>query len=738
MRYREFNRLIEGYPQAQAAFVQQSMTGPEAVQKTIANFRQLVARNQITDINQKNIDWWIGQGWEKFSAFVNQAVTVPSKTQIVRKKLVGESIRLVDNAEWLMVIPVDKAASCFHGKDSEWCTTKVHQSHFEKYFYQDSITLIYCFKKATGNMWAITIDRKYDEVELFDRMDVVLSPEKFTAQTGLDPQQVIDLIDPSEHGPVIKASRDKWHASVALTTQLLKGMPWGVRSPRNADIERELLYNRHQDLCVRYIVLLGSIESRDFPLGIQLSAISNPDIFHKILNPVMAVQLAVVKISEKGLPWLIRLKIPLTPAVQLAAYKTDWHAASIMHRAGIQICEELQIYMYEQFDYDVEQIIEMSGVPSERVQVAWIKLRKRVLSELIELGIQPAESAQLIAAQDPDSRYAFISLIREGLVPPESVQMVLVQNEVIRYLLEMGIPLSQRVQLAAVEHDRNALFEITKVGIEPTEAVQLASVTKFWNSYQYITRAGITPSAAVTRAYRKGLEQYKASRESKELKEETLEELIGIKNIIKQLPEPHYFDPWSDSWDEDEEDREIVKPMGQEWHDIMEQHGFHVLGVGAYGTVWGHEKLPYALKVFRSYDEAYRGWVQTCLKPENKNNPHLPKFISPRIVPITSEVYAIRMEKLSPVPENLKGIVHSTYFVLHNETDRMSRKETNLFNRFCKANPQWMNALDILRKFQHGTEFSFDIHAKNIMARGQTLVITDPVEDSSGRTSWGF
>ena len=472
MRFKEFNRLVEGYPQAQTAFVQQSTEDPEAVQKVIASFKQLVARNQITDTNQKNIDWWIGQGWEKFSSFVNQAVTVPSKTQIVRKKLAGESIRLVDNAEWLMVIPVDKAASCFHGKNSEWCTTKVHQSYFEKYFYQDNITLIYCFKKATGDMWAITFDKIYGETELFDRMDKTITAQQFTAQTGLDPQQVIDLIDPSTHEPVITASREKWRESVELTTQLMKKMPWGVRSARNPDIERELLYNRHAELCVRYIILCGPIESRDFPLGIQLAAIGNPDILHKILNPVLAVQLAAVKTSEKGLLWLIDSRIPLTPAVQLAAYKFSYTAAAIMHRAGIQICDEVQIYMYESFDYDIEQIVELSGAPSERVQVAWTKVRKRAISELAELGIEPAESAQLIAAQDPDNRYTFVALIRAGLVPPESVQILLVQQGVIRYLLEAGIPLSQRVQLAAVEHDPDALSEIIKAGIKPSPAVE--------------------------------------------------------------------------------------------------------------------------------------------------------------------------------------------------------------------------------------------------------------------------
>ena len=152
MKIHEITLLFEGYPQAQDAFIQQSGGDTVSVQKTIADFRQLVNRNQIKDTNQKNIDWWAKQGWDKFNAFVNQASAIPSKTQMTRKKIPGQSINLVDDAQWLIVVPLDKEASCFHGRNSSWCTTKVHQEHFENYFYNNEVTLIYCFNKATGGM----------------------------------------------------------------------------------------------------------------------------------------------------------------------------------------------------------------------------------------------------------------------------------------------------------------------------------------------------------------------------------------------------------------------------------------------------------------------------------------------------------------------------------------------------------------------------------------------------------
>ena len=81
MKIHEITLLFEGYPQAQAAFIHQSGGDTTSVQKTIADFKQLVSRNQIKDVNQKNIDWWAKQGWDKFNVFVDQAAQiVPSRS----------------------------------------------------------------------------------------------------------------------------------------------------------------------------------------------------------------------------------------------------------------------------------------------------------------------------------------------------------------------------------------------------------------------------------------------------------------------------------------------------------------------------------------------------------------------------------------------------------------------------------------------------------------------------------
>ncbi len=213
--------------------------------------------------------------------------------------------------------------------------------------------------------------------------------------------------------------------------------------------------------------------------------------------------------------------------------------------------------------------------------------------------------------------------------------------------------------------------------------------------------------------------------DTESLDEEKLTELVGIKNKVKDLPKPGFKYPEPD----EDQGAAGTRPLGLEWHDVMTNNGFTAMGSGSFGTVWEHPKLQYVLKVFRTTDVAYLGWVNVCI--QNKNNPHFPKFISTKAFPITPEVSAIRMEKLTPTKGQLMDdIIYFIKLTLFSETRRMSKEETNLFNKYCNANPQLMDAIQILKEFSYKSGFKFDIHPGNFMLRGNTLVITDPVYDS--------
>lgn len=182
--------MIEGHKEAKVEF--EAVGGPQAIE-VINQYRELVNRNQVQG-DERNIDFWRKQGWEKFKQFVVQRASTPSSTQIKRKKIPGNSITLRDDADWHIVIPLDKEASCFHGKHTDWCTTKPHHDYFEQYFHENEVTLVYCLQKATGKMWAIAGHMRYESapLELFDQQDASLTEEQFKQQTGLDPRVVMN------------------------------------------------------------------------------------------------------------------------------------------------------------------------------------------------------------------------------------------------------------------------------------------------------------------------------------------------------------------------------------------------------------------------------------------------------------------------------------------------------------------------------------------------------------------
>ena len=212
--------------------------------------------------------------------------------------------------------------------------------------------------------------------------------------------------------------------------------------------------------------------------------------------------------------------------------------------------------------------------------------------------------------------------------------------------------------------------------------------------------------------------------------EETLEELIGIKNKVKDLPKPQ---------SEFDRKNRIMHSHGIKWYQVMIDNGFQKLGSGMQATVWSHANLPYVLKLFRSADLAYVNWTKVAMA--NKDNPHMPKFISSGIVRITQDMAAIRMEPLHEMKGQFlkvykisnklltfnappsQSIEHVKYMPEYNKYGEYER-----FEKYVKDNPNWLAALDITWNFMNSTGHMNDFHPGNCMMRGaDTIVITDPV-----------
>ena len=297
MRAFEFTLLIEGFKEAVAEFSQDQPI--QLVDLTIKKFRDLVNRNQIQD-NEKekrNIDYWRKQGWSAFKIFVDTRSAEASKTQIKRKKVVGKSITIKEDDKWLVVIPLDKSASCFHGRKSDWCTTKTDQEHFEDYFYRRDIVLIYCLNKQDGSMFAVAghHDLK-DKIEAFDQRDNSITPEQFKAATQLDAYQLVDIAL-SKYGADIKAAKGPYNE---IVRELTARIP--VLTGRDPDVEKKLLEVKSSQLILKYVqktmpgVFSGQYQiPTDFPKALVVSLIkANPQIISYMPHQPEQYQLAAI------------------------------------------------------------------------------------------------------------------------------------------------------------------------------------------------------------------------------------------------------------------------------------------------------------------------------------------------------------------------------------------------------------------------------------------------------------
>ena len=203
------------------------------------------------------------------------------------------------------------------------------------------------------------------------------------------------------------------------------------------------------------------------------------------------------------------------------------------------------------------------------------------------------------------------------------------------------------------------------------------------------------------------------------LKETQLDELISIRPQLKKKIDP-------------------IQPLGApgkrggDWYDILIGYGFSPIGGGAFGTVWGHPKFPYVLKIFKSNDDAYKSWVKVCMN--NSDNPHFPKFVSTKVFSITPTVSAIRMEKLSPyISENYMGFstvlnrLSISDIVNPNYQWNDAYGKPSQWDEYCASHPLWIPALKITDEFITSYQYAKDMHTGNFMMRGDDIVITDPV-----------
>ena len=317
---RLYELIVEGYKEAQQEFTVAAGNDAHLVKGLIDAYKELLNKNQIQNTegnNERNIDYWRKQGLESFNNFVVGKKSIPTPTEIKRKKVPGKAITLREDDNWLIVIPLDKDASCFHGKNSDWCTTKTDQNYFEDYFYDKSITLIYCLNKKNAGMWAIAANSNTDQVEMFDQKDTSISREKFIRQTTLDPRDIVKLALGNIHKPQVDTNRKVYADTIDKINS-----EWNTHNYSKSVLEMEklLISIKNPELCAKYI------ENRyhDTNWGVK------QEEYKTEVDIPKSIMLAAVDYDEGVMQYVNKGNLPETTVLQI--FKKNPHILKSMLR----------------------------------------------------------------------------------------------------------------------------------------------------------------------------------------------------------------------------------------------------------------------------------------------------------------------------------------------------------------------------------------------------------------------
>ena len=151
--------------------------------------------------------------------------------------------------------------------------------------------------------------------------------------------------------------------------------------------------------------------------------------------------------------------------------------------------------------------------------------------------------------------------------------------------------------------------------------------------------------------------------------------------------------------------------------DYLEDQGFKHIGQGSFSEIYLKPGYPWMFKLW-SHDPAYLWWITWAAK--HQDNPNVPR-VKGLPVQIAPDTYVVRLEKLRS-----RGAYDHTQLA-----DLLNNVET--IDDISKEDLQWIRKeypgiYDALRVIQRaGSSFVVDLHSDNIMMRGQTPVLVDPV-----------
>lgn len=175
---------------------------------------------------------------------------------------------------------------------------------------------------------------------------------------------------------------------------------------------------------------------------------------------------------------------------------------------------------------------------------------------------------------------------------------------------------------------------------------------------------------------------------------------------------------------ESEQLDEITRPNDlDEARNVLYNAGYVTLGSGGYGEVFykPNSNSNFVLKLFKSMDTGYMEFIKIA---QASNNIHFPVFRG-KMMKITNQYYAIRMERLYEMPYTIE--TDKTTILIWEYVE--SPNHPMIIERMKKleeTQPGIIEACDILHMALNRLGTDIDLHTGNFMLRGKTIVIIDP------------
>lgn len=158
---------------------------------------------------------------------------------------------------------------------------------------------------------------------------------------------------------------------------------------------------------------------------------------------------------------------------------------------------------------------------------------------------------------------------------------------------------------------------------------------------------------------------------------------------------------------------------------ILNKSGYRSLGrPSRFGQVFHKDGDKSILKLFSLHDHAYPKFVDLCRRTDN---PHFPRFSRSSIVIKGTPYCAVKTELLTEGNYKLVYIAEFFQAFVHDFETRFKVYQTGCED-YLQGDPTMAAAFQLLKNtFGHDPTIKFDLHYGNMMMRGETVVISDPV-----------